>query len=81
MGLWEFFSLSHFLIVFFLDYGTVGLWDEFVLRATTNKHASQTPYFSVFRFHISLKKASQTPHLSVFTFHLSLFTINRTLSS
>ena len=41
----------------------MGLWDEFVLRATTNKHASQTPYLSVFSFHLSLYLASQTPYL------------------
>ena len=57
---WDFeifliFSLSHFLIVSlsFFDYGTVGLWDYGTSRPIINL-ASQTPYLSVFSFHLSL---------------------------
>ena len=60
------------------DYGTVGLWDYVMTRPTLNlahqpiNLARSAPYFSLFTFHLSVKKASQTPNLSLFTFYFSL---------
>ncbi len=52
MGLWDFFSLSHFLIVFvdIFDDGTMGLWDATaVIKILREAHL--TFQFSLFSFH------------------------------
>ena len=72
MGYWDYEIFSHFLIVFFWDYGTVGPWDYGTSRPT-DKHsvADTTP----FRFHFSpfTFSARSAPYLSPFTFHFSVY--------
>ena len=71
-GLWGF---SHCLIVFFFDYGTVGLWDYgtslFCAQRPINmRRRHLTFHFSLFSFHfINMRRRHLTFPFSLFSFH------------